>query len=451
MRTRASLLLAAAVVVPMFVVATPAGAAPVSEPASAAVASSTAVAVLSALPAAAPTGASYSRNLFTHWIDADGDGCDTRQEILIAESKTPAVVSGACSVVSGEWFSWYDGATWTNPSDVDVDHFVPLAEAWRSGADSWTPAQRQAFANDLEYDLSLVAATDSVNSSKSDNDPSTWLPPITETQCDYASDWVLVKYKWGLGVDSAERSALSGLLAGACGSAVVQLPAVAVGASTTNAVAPASSPVYRFWSPTFQGHFFTMDATERDLIMARYPASIWTYEGERYQAFSTQIAGTVPLHRFWSAKLNGHFFTTNEAEKDSVIAIYDDFTWTYEGVAYYVYPVDSAVAGTSAVARFWSPTYQHHFYTANADEAVSVKRYPLAIWTFEGDDFRVPTTINPAPPGLSNPGNTKNCTDFADWQSANAWFQTYLALFGDVAGLDADFDGVPCETLPGAP
>ena len=156
---------------------------------------------------------------------------------------------------------------------------------------------------------------------------------------------------------------------------------------------PASSPVYRFWSPKNQTHFYTMSAQERDVILATYPASIWTYEGERYQAFSTQVPGSVPLYRFWSPRLSGHFFTTNESEKDSVIRDYDDWTWTYEGIAYYVYPIDSTVPNTVPVARFWSPTNQHHFYTASAQEAEVVKGYPARIWTYEGDNYRVPITV----------------------------------------------------------
>jgi hypothetical protein len=69
------------------------------------------------------------------------------------------------------------GATWTAASgvDVDIDHVVPLADAWRSGANTWTTGRRQAFANDLTHPQ-LIAVTDNVNQSKGDQDPSTWQP-----------------------------------------------------------------------------------------------------------------------------------------------------------------------------------------------------------------------------------------------------------------------------------
>ena len=76
----------------------------------------------------------YNRDLFPHWIDADGDGCNTRYEVLIAEATTRPTVSGTCTLSGGRWFSYYDSATWTAPADLDVDHMVALAEAWDCGA-----------------------------------------------------------------------------------------------------------------------------------------------------------------------------------------------------------------------------------------------------------------------------------------------------------------------------
>jgi len=170
--------------------------------------------------------ATYDRSLFQHWVDADGDGCDTRQEVLIAESTVPVTMaSSGCSVTSGKWDSWYDGASWTAPSDVDIDHFVPLSEAWRSGANAWTAAERRAFANDLGLDVGLEAVTDNVNQSKGDRDPAVWMPPLAGVECRYVSDWVVVKYRWDLSMDTTERDAIAGYLAGSCGSSTVTVPA----------------------------------------------------------------------------------------------------------------------------------------------------------------------------------------------------------------------------------
>ncbi len=153
----------------------------------------------------------YSRDLFPHWIDADGDGCSTRNEVLLAEADDPVTITGTCTITKGRWFSYYDRVSWTDPADVDIDHMVPLAEAWDSGARTWTTSTRQAFANDLGDYRTLVGVTDNVNQAKGDQDPSTWMPQYD--RCRYLGEWVAVKHRWRLSVDSAEKSALRSLAA----------------------------------------------------------------------------------------------------------------------------------------------------------------------------------------------------------------------------------------------
>lgn len=48
---------------------------------------------------------------------------------------------------------------------------------------------------------------------------------------------------------------------------------------------------------------------------------------------------------------------------------------------------------------------------------------------------------------LVNPGDAVNCSDFATYAEAKAWFDKYYPAFGDVAKLDGDGDGVPCNAL----
>lgn len=176
------------------------------------IAASTARSYLSELSVATPGSMSgYSRDKFPHWITQSGS-CDTR-EVVLKRDGTDVAQNSSCSATSGTWKSPYDGATWTAASDVDIDHVVPLAEAWRSGASSWTTAQRQALANDLTRPQ-LVAVTDNVNQSKGDKDPATWMPPLASYDCVYARMWVQVKHYYDLDVDSAEKSALQGVLNG---------------------------------------------------------------------------------------------------------------------------------------------------------------------------------------------------------------------------------------------
>ncbi|WP_223701159.1 HNH endonuclease family protein [Sutcliffiella deserti] len=149
----------------------------------------------------------YSRDKFSHWI-SQGNGCDTRQVVLKRDAD---YYSGNCPVTSGKWYSYYDGVIVYSPSEIDVDHVVPLAEAWRSGASSWTAEKRKNFANDLQGP-NLIAVTASVNRSKGDQDPSTWQPPRYSARCGYAKWWINTKYRWGLSLQSSEKSSLQTML-----------------------------------------------------------------------------------------------------------------------------------------------------------------------------------------------------------------------------------------------
>ncbi|NEB74187.1 HNH endonuclease [Streptomyces sp. SID14478] len=153
----------------------------------------------------------YSRDKFPHWITQSGS-CDTR-EVVLKRDGTGVSQGSDCAAASGSWYSQYDGATWTASGDVDIDHMVPLSEAWKSGASSWTTAQRQSFANDLTRPQ-LIAVTDNVNQSKGDKDPAEWMPPRAAYACTYLRAYVQVKHYYDLTVDSAEKSAIQSKLSG---------------------------------------------------------------------------------------------------------------------------------------------------------------------------------------------------------------------------------------------
>ncbi|MFD8493952.1 HNH endonuclease family protein [Amycolatopsis sp. NPDC059657] len=151
----------------------------------------------------------YSRTLFPHWID-QGNSCNTR-EVVLKRDGIGVTTGSDCAPTGGKWVSPYDGATWTAASDIDIDHVVPLADAWRTGAAKWTTAQRQAFANDLSGPQ-LIAVTDNVNQQKGDKSPDAWKPPLTGYWCTYARMWVGSKYKYKLTINSAEKTALTDML-----------------------------------------------------------------------------------------------------------------------------------------------------------------------------------------------------------------------------------------------
>jgi hypothetical protein len=153
----------------------------------------------------------YDRSLFKHWIDADKNRCDTRAEVLISEALVKPKVDKKCKISGGKWLSAYDKKSVSNASQLDVDHLVPLAEAWRSGAWAWTAEQRQDYANDLTDKRALIAVTLTTNRSKGDKDISEWVPKVDT--CGYVQNWIAIKIRYSLTYDTQEAAALSSYFA----------------------------------------------------------------------------------------------------------------------------------------------------------------------------------------------------------------------------------------------
>ena len=183
---------------------------------------------------------SYLRAKFGGWNDADRDGENTRAEVLKKESRITASVSAGGTVKGGKWVSAYDNTIVTKASRMDVDHMIPLAEAWASGAWRWSAKRREGFGNDLGYAPSLVAVSQSSNRSKGDSDPAEWMPESAAYTCKYARSWVAVKSRWKLTVDAAERNALVDVL-----SACVTMDITKPGKPNIDALLPKSKPKKR--------------------------------------------------------------------------------------------------------------------------------------------------------------------------------------------------------------
>jgi hypothetical protein len=192
-------------------------------PAAAATVSVSTRSLLSQLSVAGEHNTGYARSKFAGWIDADHDGCDTRKEVLVAEATTRPHVGAGCTLSGGRWFSRYDGVHTTDPSAFDIDHLVPLAEVWASGAYRWNADTRKRYANDLGYGATLIAVTAHSNRSKGEQEPQSWLPPRRSYDCTYLAHWVAVKWRWHLAVNSTEKSFLTSHLRG-CGWPLIAKP-----------------------------------------------------------------------------------------------------------------------------------------------------------------------------------------------------------------------------------
>ena len=153
----------------------------------------------------------YKRTLFKHWITisrAGQVGCDSRKSVIIDEALLKPTIGKGCSLTGGKWLSIYDNVEVTDAAKLDVDHMVPLAEAWDSGASAWDALKKQQYANDMTDSRHLIAVTGASNRSKSDQDPADWMPTNKAYACDYIANWISIKVRWSLTIDVKEKAAL---------------------------------------------------------------------------------------------------------------------------------------------------------------------------------------------------------------------------------------------------
>ena len=197
----------------------------------------------------------YDRDEWDHWVDDDRDCENARAEVLIAESRRSVTYrANGCTVDTGLWVGPWGGRTFTQASQVDIDHHVPLYNAHISGGHAWNRNRKRAYANDLALASALQATENGVNRAKGAGAPDEWKPPVQASWCRYAQDWVEVKHKYSLLVTQAEKSALSSMLDTCTGQPYVPAAQPAVPAQATP-VPPADAPQSNLPPPRRQGRY----------------------------------------------------------------------------------------------------------------------------------------------------------------------------------------------------
>lgn len=155
--------------------------------------------------------AGYDRSKFKLW-DSIGGGCTTRDVVLYRDAYAKPAVASGCTLTGGRWVSPYDGVKTSDPSVLQIDHVVPLADAWGGGAWNWDARTRERYANDLGTMFDLIAVSAHTNESKGDRDPQHWLPPKASFDCQYMADYTAVLWRWQLHITHALKQFLKGRL-----------------------------------------------------------------------------------------------------------------------------------------------------------------------------------------------------------------------------------------------
>jgi len=145
----------------------------------------------------------YDRSEWKHWSKVSGS-CDTRETILSLQGENVVSDPNTCKATSGTWIDPYSGATFTNSSDLDIDHVIPLGYAASHGGQNWTLERKEQFANDMSQ---LLAVSASENRSKSDSGPSEYMP-IQSFQCEYSKIWIATAIKYDISITQDDESAL---------------------------------------------------------------------------------------------------------------------------------------------------------------------------------------------------------------------------------------------------
>ena len=149
--------------------------------------------------------AEYNRSDWKHWIDIDRDCQNTRHELLLAQSLDPVIFKNEreCIVLTGRWHGPYIDKYFTEASDLDVDHVIPLKWANDHGGSQWIPKIKEEFANDIE---NLLLVDDSENQSKGAKGPAFWVPKNNKYFCEYISKWSDLIGKYRLTPNASDKN-----------------------------------------------------------------------------------------------------------------------------------------------------------------------------------------------------------------------------------------------------
>ena len=399
----------------------------------------------------------YDRSEWKHWIDADGDCQNTRHEVLISESPTTVEFkdSDQCEVKEGRWVGPYTGSVFTDPRDLDIDHMVPLSNAHKSGGYAWDQKRKRDYANDLGYTGHLIAVSASANRSKGGKGPDEWRPPDTDYWCQYALDWATIKWEWELTATESEASALSEMLDTCETRIYIQTTrredvAEETPTPTATSLPQVAPPTDK---PTPTSPLPTASPTETPTphpILTPTPRSV-------------DFPKPLPDHNcsdFYTWSEAQAFFESQGGPNSDPHQLDRDG----DGIACQTLPGapsssvtpepedDSETASLSpACSDFGTWNEAQAFYVSHGGP----KSDPYGL-DMDGNGIPCQSLIGaPTPTPTITPTPTpiqdRNCSDFATWSEAQSFYESEGGPASDPHRLDRDGDGVACQSLPGSP
>lgn len=368
-------------------------------------------------------GIAYDRDEWRHWIDADRDCQNARAEVLIAESLVPVTfrANNRCTVHSGLWIGPWGGERHTLAGDLDIDHHVPLFNAHLSGGARWSAQEKRTYANDLSLASALQATNRSLNRSKGGKGPEAWRPPLRESWCVYAQDWVDVKYKYSLTVTAPEKAALQDMLS-TCDSTAA--------GTTVRPVAPASPS--RLPTPgEGAGSWYTIiggDSLGRIALRHGCPLSVLTAVN--------QIANPRVIHigtRLWIPVRCADLAALASAPvaPPAAPAVLPSPTPAKAAPAI---PSPPRASNPAPPAPRATPTPVPPTPTP-APRATPTPVPPISLTGYQ-------CTVDPYVPPSRPTKGYRNCTDFSSRDEFDAYYGGSFHL-----GHDRDKDCIPCEAL----
>lgn len=356
----------------------------------------------------------YDRDEWKHWIDADDDCQNTRHEVLLSESNLAPEFkdSRQCDVVTGSWTDPYTREAITNPRDLDIDHMVPLVNAHKSGGYAWDQKRKREYANSLAYAGHLIAVSASANRSKGGKGPDEWRPPNTEYWCQYALDWVTIKWEWDLTATETEADALSEMLATCETRVFIQTERREDSQSKetpTPTVVPSPLTALPTLTPVTVSTPQTTPPTETPITVA--PARTAPPTGT-----PTPVPVLTPTPTPMSVDFPMPLPDRNCSDFDN---------WS-EAQAFF-----ESQGG---------PSSDPHQLDRDGD-GISCQTLPGAPGS----------SVTPQPDDGETASLTTKCSDFGAWDEAQAFFVSHGGPKSDPYGLDLDGNGIPCQSLIGAP